>query len=71
MTELTTPGDVTLAPGTYDYVATLAGYRDLSGQVTVVDGDTTPLELTFVAESGQVSVTSTPPGATVVFTLVE
>lgn len=71
MTEITTPGAVDLAPGAYDYAASLPGYRTITGTVTVVDGETTDLVLEFVPETGSVNVTSTPSGATIVFTLIE
>lgn len=64
---LITPATVELDAGTYEYAASLDGYRTQTGTIVVVEGETNELALTMVALAGTVQVTSTPSGATVDF----
>lgn len=53
-----------LQVGTYNIRLTLAGYNDWTGQATVSEGVETPVSATLTPSVGNVTITSTPSGAT-------
>jgi hypothetical protein len=59
------PGTYTMTPGTYQWSASAAGYTPRSGTIDVIANQTTRLDVSLVVQLGGLSITTTPPGATV------
>ena len=63
----TTPTTITDVPeGTHTYRLVLAGYYDYIGTVTVTGGETAVVTATEVLITGEISFTSSPPGAKII-----
>lgn len=58
-----TPLNINIPVGVYTLTLKLAGYQDFTQQVTVTAGQTTTVNATMVAASGNVPINSTPSGA--------
>lgn len=54
-----------LALGNYSISVTLTGYRTVTDTVTITDACDITKTYTLVAQSGKLTVTTTPAGATV------
>jgi phage replication-related protein YjqB (UPF0714/DUF867 family) len=63
-TGLTTPNTVTnIIEGSHTYSLTYPGYYDYTGTLTVIGGETTPIEATLILIVGSIEFVSSPAGA--------
>lgn len=58
---------IALFPGIYSYILRLECYEDITGQVTVTSIYPTTVNGSFIKNTGDLSITSQPPGADVYF----